>query len=139
VRIFCFSTTRPWRSEQLRTYSLHSAGLSSVAALILSGVLPAFGIALGVVRRRRFDAIGILVLIGSLVGSAVGLASGSAHLVLLDGTVPTAVSGVVCVGSLWSKRPMIYRFALEAMGPDSPKGRDFADRWRYPASATPSG
>lgn len=27
---------------------------------------------------------------------------------------------------------MIYRFALEAMGPDTPKGRDFADGWRYP-------
>jgi hypothetical protein len=52
--------------------------------------------------------------------------------VLLDGTVPTPVFGVVCVGSLWSKRPMIYRFALEAIGPDTPKGRDFADRWRYP-------
>lgn len=113
-------------------YALHSAGLASVAALILSGVLPAFGIALGVVRHRRLDAIGVLVVIGIVVGSAVGLASGSAHLVLLDGTVPTAVFGAVCVGSLWSKRPLIYRFALEATGPDTPKGREFADRWRYP-------
>ena len=85
-------------------YSLRSAGLSSVGALVLSGVFPAFGIALGVVRRGSLDAIGVLVLIGIIVGSAVGLASGSARLVLLDGTVPTAVFGVVCIASLWSRR-----------------------------------
>jgi hypothetical protein len=112
-------------------YLLRSAGLSTVLALLLSGVLPAVGIFLSVVRSRRLDAIGALVLTGILVGTVLGLASGSAHLVLLDGTVPTAVFGVVCIASLWSRRPMIFRFALETMGPDTPKGRDFADRWRF--------
>ncbi len=106
--------------------------LSTVSALILSGLPPAAGIILGVVRNRRLDVIGVLVLIGIVVGTVLGLISGNAHLVLLDGTVPTAVFGVVCLGSLWSRRPMIYRFALESVGPDTPKGRAFADRWRYP-------
>ncbi len=101
-------------------------------ALVLSGVFPAFGIALKVVRRRSVDAIGILVVIGIAVGTALGLVSGNAHLVLLDGTVPTAVFGAVCLGSLWSSRPLMLRFALEAIGADTPKGRDFADKWRYP-------
>ena len=113
-------------------YVLLSAGLSTVPALILSGVIPAAGIALGVARHRHLDAIGILVLIGIVVGSVLGAVSGSAHLVLLDGVVPTAVFGIVCVASLRSKRPMIFRFALEGMGRDTTKGRDFADRWRYP-------
>ena len=113
-------------------YVLVSAGWSAVAALILSGVIPAAGIALGVARYRRLDAIGFLVLIGIAVGSVLGAVSGSAHLVLLDGVVPTAVFGIVCVASLRSKRPMIFRFALEGMGRDTTKGRDFADRWRYP-------
>jgi hypothetical protein len=26
----------------------------------------------------------------------------------------------------------MFRFALEAMGADTPNGRDFADKWRYP-------
>lgn len=113
-------------------YALSAAGLSTVAALVLSGVLPAFGIALTVAHRKRLDAIGALVLIGIVVGTALGLVSGSAHLVLLDGVVPTAVFGAVCLGSLWSARPLIFRFALEAMGTDTAKGQDFADRWRYP-------
>ncbi len=112
-------------------YSLLAAGLSAVTALILSGVLPAFGIALNLVRRRRLDAIGVLVLIGIVVGSVLGALSGSARLVLIDGTVPTAVFGLVCLGSLWSARPLMFRFALESMGSDTPKGRAFADRWRY--------
>lgn len=113
-------------------YALRSAGLSTVVALVVSGVPPAIGIALGVARNRRLDAIGALVLIGIVVGSVAGLASGSAHLVLLEGTVPTFVFGAVCLGSLWSARPLIFRFALEGMGADTPKGRDFADHWRYP-------
>jgi uncharacterized membrane protein len=113
-------------------YSLRSVGLSTVMALVLSGVLPALGVALKAVRHRRLDAIGILVLIGIGVGTAVGIASGNAHFVLLDGTVPTAVFGLVCLGSLWSGRPLMFRFALETMGEDTPKGRDFSDKWRYP-------
>jgi hypothetical protein len=115
----------------LAYYWLRSAGLSTVSALVLSGVLPALGIAIGAVRHRRPDAVGILVLVGIVAGSIVGIASGNAHLVLLDGTVPTAAFGLVCLGSLWSRRPLIFRFALEAIGADTPEGRAFADRWRY--------
>jgi hypothetical protein len=112
-------------------YTLSGNGFSTVDALILSGILPAFGIGLTVLRHRRLDAIGTLVLVGIVVGTVAGLASGSAHLVLLDGTIPTAVFGVVCLGSLWSRRPLMLRFALETIGADTPKGRDFADKWRY--------
>src|ERR1700722_12141852 len=71
-------------------YMLVAAGLLTVPALILSGAVPAAGIAIGVARDRRLAA-------------------------------------------LRSRRPMIFRFALEGMGRDTPKGRGFADRWRYPA------
>ncbi|MGH7609099.1 MAG: VC0807 family protein [Candidatus Dormibacteria bacterium] len=113
-------------------FGLSAAGFSSVEALVLSGAAPAFGVAVDAVRNRRLDAIGILVLLGIGTGTVLGVVSGSAHLVLLDGTVPTAVFGVVCLSSLWWKRPLMYRFALETIGRDTPNGRDFADRWRYP-------
>jgi hypothetical protein len=116
----------------LLTYSvLRSAGMSTVGALILSGVFPAFGVLLGMARDRRVDVFGVLVLVGIAVGAVLGLASGSARLVLLEGSVPTAVFGAVCIGSLWTARPLMYRFAIEFIGADTPKGRDFADNWRY--------
>ncbi len=116
----------------LVAYSLlRSHGFSEVTALVLSGVLPAFGVALAVLRHRRLNAIGALVLAGIAVGAVLGLATGSARLVLLEGSVPTGIFAVVCLASLWSSRPLIFRFALEFIGADTPKGRDFADRWRY--------
>ena len=111
---------------------LRSAGLSSVSALVLSGAFPALGIAVGVARDRRVDAIGVLVLAGIAVGTVLGLVSGNARLVLVEGSVPTAVFGLLCLGSLWSRRPLIFRFALEFMGADTPRGRDFEGLWRYP-------
>jgi hypothetical protein len=117
----------------LVVYSLlRSAGLSAVSALVLSGILPGVTVVGGLVRRRRVDAIGILVLAGIAVGSVLGLVSGNARLFLVEGSVPTAVFGLLCLGSLWSSRPLIYRFALEFMGEDTPRGREFDGRWRYP-------
>jgi hypothetical protein len=117
----------------LVAYSLlRAAGQSAVSALVLSGVFPAFGVALGAARDRRLDVIGALVLVGIAVGTILGLATGDARQVLIEGSVPTAVFGLVCLGSLWSSRPLMYRFAVEFMGADTPRGRDFAAHWRYP-------
>jgi hypothetical protein len=110
---------------------LHAHGFSEVSALILSGVFPAFGVLLTVVRHRRLDAVGALVLLGIAVGTVLGLVSGSARLVLIEGSVPTGIFGVVCLASLWSRRPLIYRFAVEFIGPDSHQGREFAENWQY--------
>ena len=111
---------------------LRSAGQSAVSALILSGAFPAVGVAVGLARHRRVDAIGVLVLVGIAVGTILGLLSGSPRMVLIEGSVPTAVFGLLCLGSLWTRRPLIYRFALEFIGADTPKGRDFAALWRWP-------
>ena len=115
----------------LIAYSLlRSAGFSAVTALVLSGIFPAFGVAIGFASDRRLDIVGALVLAGIAVGTVLGLVSGNARLVLLEGSVPTAVFGLVCIASLWSRRPLIYRFAVEFIGPDTPRGREFASGWQ---------
>ena len=116
----------------LVAYSLlRSAGMGAVSALVVSGVFPAFGVAIGIIAHRRVDAIGILVLAGIVVGTVLGLASQNARLLLVEGSVPTGLFGLVCLGSLFRRRPLMFRFALEFMGPDTPKGREFADLWKY--------
>jgi uncharacterized membrane protein len=112
-------------------YALRGAGLSSVTALVLSGVLPAIRVTGGLILHRKVDAVGLLVLIGIAVGSTVGLVTHSARLVLLEGIVPTAVFGVVCLASLATAKPMMFRFAVTFMGPDTKRGQEFADMWRY--------
>jgi hypothetical protein len=110
---------------------LRSSGLSAVTALVLSGILPAFGVLISFLRDRRLDAIGTLALLGIAVGTVLGLVSGNPRLVLVEGSVPTAVFGLVCLASLWSRRPLIYRFALAFTGPGTPRGRDFESGWQY--------
>jgi hypothetical protein len=116
----------------LVTYALlRSAGMAAVTSLVVSGVFPALGVAVGIFVHRRADAIGIVVLGGIALGTVVGLVAHSARLVLIEGSVPTGVFGLICLGSLWGRRPLMFRFALEFMGPDTPKGREFDGLWRY--------
>jgi hypothetical protein len=128
AKIAIFDIVGPLVAYQI----LHSEGLSSVSALILSGVLPGIAVLGGLIRHRRLDAVGLLVLAGIAVGTVLGLVSGNARLVLMEGSVPTAVFGVMCLASLRSRRPLMFRFALEFMGPDTPRGQEFNALWRYP-------
>ena len=117
----------------LLAYSLlRSAGMSAVAALVISGVLPALGIVIGALADRRLDVIGVVVLAGLLVGTLLGLTSHNARLYLLEGSVPSAVFALGCLFSLRLRRPLIFRLAVEILGPDTRKGRDVAAAWRYP-------
>jgi intracellular septation protein A len=112
-------------------YLLRSAGLTAVEALLISGVFPALGVGLGALRNRRLDAIGALVLAGILVGTVLGLVSHSARLLLIEGSVPTGIFGVVCLGSLGTRRPLMFAFALEFIGPDTGQGRQMVQLWQY--------
>ena len=116
----------------LIAYSLlRSAGMSPVTALVLSGVFPALGVAIGVIQHRRLDVVGALVLAGILVGTVLGLMSHSARLVLMEGSVPTAIFGLACLGSLWTRRPLMYGLSVEFIGPDTAQGREMISLWQY--------
>ena len=116
----------------LVAYSLlRSAGTTAVTALLLSGVFPALGVAVGVIQHRRLDVVGALVLAGILVGTVLGLVSHSARLLLVEGSVPTALFGAVCLGSLWARHPLMFSFAREFTGPDTAKGREMTRLWQY--------
>lgn len=127
ARIAVFDVAGP-----LITYSLlRSAGVGTVTSLIASGAFPALGVAIGMIADRGADAIGILVLAGIALGAILGVTFHSAKLVLAEGSVLTGVFGLICLGSLFTRRPLMFRFALEFMGPDSPKGREFNGLWQY--------
>lgn len=116
----------------LATYSvLRSVGLSTVTALVLSGVIPALGMAVGFVRHRHVDVVGALVLAGIVVGSVLGLLTHDPRAVLTEGSVPTVVFGAACLGSLATKRPLMFGLSLEFIGPDSPTGREMTNLWQY--------
>jgi len=84
-------------------------------------------VAIGIIRYRRLDAVGSLVLFGIIVGTVAGLVTHSARLLLMEGSVPTAVFALACLGSL----PM-YRIALQARGAGTAAGSDLDARWAQP-------
>ncbi|MGH3297507.1 MAG: VC0807 family protein [Trebonia sp.] len=98
---------------------------------MLSGVIPAFGVTAGIIRHRRVDVVGALVLAGIIVGAVLGLITHSPRLVLLEGSVPTAVLGIACLGSLCTRSPLMFGFAREFIGPDTPNGREMTRLWQY--------
>jgi hypothetical protein len=112
-------------------YLLRSAGLTPVEALLISGVFPAVGVAIGAARNRRLDVIGALVLAGIVVGTVLGLVSHSARLLLVEGSVPTGVLGVACLISIRARRPLMFIFALEFVGPDTAQGREMIQLWQF--------
>ena len=110
---------------------LRNAGVSTVSALLLSGVFPAAGVGINALRNRRLDVVGALVLAGIALGAVLGLVTHSARLMLLEGSVPTAVFGFACLGSLWAQRPLMYGLALEFTGPETPRGQEMTRLWQY--------
>ena len=116
----------------LATYSLlRSAGMTTVTALVLSGVFPALSVTVSAIRHRRLDVVGALVLAGIAVGAVLGLVTHSTRLLLVEGSVPTVIFGVACLGSLWARRPLMFSFALEFAGPDTATGREMTRLWQY--------
>jgi hypothetical protein len=51
--------------------------------------------------------------------------------VLDEGSVPTAVFGLICLGSLATPKPLMYRLAMEFIGPDTRQGREFTGLWQF--------
>jgi hypothetical protein len=116
----------------LASYSLlRSNGMPAVPALLISGALPAVGVAIGGIRHHRLDVVGALVLAGIAVGVVLGLVTHSTRLILAEGSVPTGVLAVAFLGSLWARRPLMLSFALEFIGPDTAQGQEMTRLWQY--------
>jgi hypothetical protein len=77
------------------------------------------------------DKHGEGVLTGIVVGTVLGLVSHNARLVLMEGSVPTAIFGLGCLGSLWARQPLMFSLAVEFIGPDSAKGREMTSFWQF--------
>ena len=91
--------------------------------LALSGLLPLFGLAYGVVRQRSIDIIGLFAaedIAVSLV--AISLAH-SATSALVGRSLQNAVLGVMFLGSVLIKRPIMLYVARQFVTGNEPAGK----------------
>lgn len=89
-------------------YGARGFGATVWVALIAGGAVPAFGIIAGLLRRRRTDTMGLLMLAALAASTAVSLLSGSPRaLVARDGLTTGAWAGYMYL-SLLARRPATY-------------------------------
>jgi hypothetical protein len=82
-----------------------------VWALVLSGTLPAVGVAYDWMRWRTIEVVGVIVLCGIALSVVLAIVSNDPKVVLLEGAAITAAFGVACLVSLSWRRPIIFFFA----------------------------
>jgi hypothetical protein len=109
------------------------AGMSDVAALLISGVWPIVEIVITVVRQRHVDEFSIFVIIGIVVAVVTTLLSDDARSVFFKDSVTTGLLGLVFLGSLLFGKPLTFYFGRRFATDGSKVQRDWWDGlWRYP-------
>jgi hypothetical protein len=85
--------------------------LGDVRALIASSVPPILWSLAEFVRKRRMDALSLLVLAGIALSLLAFLGGGSARFLQLRENFVTVFTGLVFLGSVALRRPLIYQLA----------------------------
>lgn len=82
-------------------------GLSTVAALGWSSVVPALRTAWGVIGGRGVNGLALLILIVNLVGLAMSAVAGDARLMLAKDSAVSSTVGIVVLLSVRTQRPLM--------------------------------
>jgi len=103
-------------------------GVSTLDAIVVSAVFPLFELVRQYRKAARWDFIAIFS-IGILVLSCVlALAGGDPRLALVRESALSSAIGLVFLGSLLTKRPLIYHLSQEYMPGASARAWD--ERWK---------
>lgn len=116
------------------TYQMLTArGVDTIHALIISGVWPAAWSLVGIVRVRRLDIIGGIVLVGIAVSIVAALIGGNPKLLLIRESFVTGALGIVALVSLFTPRPLMFYFGRQmTTGMDPTRMARFDAMWRFP-------
>jgi hypothetical protein len=109
---------------------LTSRGIATVSALIVSGFYPAAWNAIGIVRARRVDIIGGIVLVGIAVSIVAALIGGNPKVLLIRESFVTGALGIVALASLLAPRPLMFYIGRQTTaGTDSARLASFNASW----------
>jgi intracellular septation protein A len=85
-------------------------GMAEVWALVVAGLPPGIGVLTDWLRWRTLEVVGSVVLAGIGLSIALALITNDTKVVLLEDAGLTAAFGLACLGSLATKRPLIFYF-----------------------------
>lgn len=106
---------------------------TSVVPLAVAVLFPLLGNALSLVRHRRLDTFGLLVLLSLGTSLAVLLLGGNQRLLLITRELVMPVMGLACLVSLALPKPLAFYMVRQVLTGDDPEsGAAFDTLWRYP-------
>lgn len=106
---------------------------SELTALSISAIFPLAKSVFDLLRRREFDSIAILVLLGIATSGVALLLGGSPKILLVRESLFTGVFGVACFVSLLLPRPMMFYFGRFFIAGTDPLRRErFNANWALP-------
>lgn len=98
-------------------------GWTEVGALMAAASLPLIGVLVDAARGRRLGGLSILVLGGLLLSLVIGLVSGDARMMLLEGALTSLAAAAFCVVTLFTRRTVIELFVGGAAIDGTEQGR----------------
>jgi hypothetical protein len=101
-------------------YAWLQSSVGDVGALMISTVPPLAWSIFEFVRRRRIDALSLLVLTGILLSLVAFFGGGSVQFLQLRENLVTGLVGLLFLGSVAIGRPLIYYLARASMHRQSP-------------------
>lgn len=104
----------------LLIYDRLAPGSGDVVALLASSAPPLLWSLVGFARRRRVDALSMLVLAGIVLSLLAMLGGGSARFLQLRENMVTALIGLVFLGSAAIGRPLVYQLARAGVARKTP-------------------
>ncbi|NOV01162.1 VC0807 family protein [Paenibacillus planticolens] len=100
--------------------------MSSLAALSIATMVPLLDNLVHLIKHRKLDAFGTLMLFTFLLTIVLVLLGGSEKILLVRESLITASVGLVFLGSLFFRRPIMYYLALRFIAQPN-----FAANWDY--------
>jgi hypothetical protein len=92
------------------------AGVPEVWSLVISGFPPAVGVLIDWLRWRTLEMVGAVVLAGIGLSIVLALLTDDPTVVLLEGAIITGAFGLLCLGTVRRRRPLIFFFAQAFYG-----------------------
>jgi hypothetical protein len=122
------SAVLPW----VTVLALARAGVPLVTAFAIAAIFPLVRGIVSLLRRHRLDAIGAINLAFLAASIAVTFVTGDVHFVLLRGVLATGGFGLLCLGSLFARRPLMFYLARQLLGRGDPEAEAAFDaRWQF--------
>jgi hypothetical protein len=104
---------------------------ASVLPLLFATLFPLLGNAVSLLRHRRLDIFGIVVLIGLVAAILAALLGGGQRLLLIRESFVTGALGLACFVSLLLPHPLGYYFARQLLTAHDPEKRaGFTALWQ---------